>query len=279
MALDSNVAFVNTNGAAFPNNEGVNASGPTAVDGTEFVKIMIDNYMFGPQQALLNHAGLIPDGIPEADGTSQEVDAMKKSFGYPGESVDWYGDLDPAVVGAKILLLHGQGVLIASYPELTTSVYVGDGNNPTAPAFYKADDAAGTIRNVGGVYLILPDARDIHPIFKREPTYSARIDATGLKVSENDGFISSVTRVSAGRYVVNFTPSFFTTIPVCVMSPDNNDTDTTGHCYNSSLASVEILTQNQSGTPFDRAFGLIVNRQSPDADPFGSNFVEPGIRY
>ena len=64
MATDSNAAFVNTDNAPFPNNKSVNASGPTATDGTEFVKTMIDNYMFGPQLALLNYAGLIPDGVP-----------------------------------------------------------------------------------------------------------------------------------------------------------------------------------------------------------------------
>jgi hypothetical protein len=36
---------------------------------------------------------------------------------------------------------------------------VGDPDNPTADAFYHADDAAGTSRNTAGIYLILPDFR------------------------------------------------------------------------------------------------------------------------
>ncbi len=68
MAIDALATFVNTNGAAFPNTEGKNATGPSATDGTEFVKAMIDNYMFGPQQALIDYAGLTPDGFAEAAG-------------------------------------------------------------------------------------------------------------------------------------------------------------------------------------------------------------------
>ncbi len=171
MALDAFVAFTNTNNVAFPDTEGVNASGPLTIDGTEFVKAMIDNYMFGPQQALLNYAGLIPNGLSEEDGNSQELEAMQKSFGHPGESVDWYGQSDPASIGLRLLLLNGQGVLVSNYADLTTAVYVGDGNNGAAESFYRADDAGGTIRNIGGNYLILPDARGR---FKRA------LDTTGL---------------------------------------------------------------------------------------------------
>ena len=159
MAIDAESTFANTNNTAFPNTESVNASGPLATDGTEFVKALIDNYMFGPQQALLNYAGLTPNGVSESASNSQELEAMKASFGYPGEEVNWYGSVDPSAVGAKILLLHGQGVLVANYQELTNTVYVGDVDNGTAEAFYRADDAAGTTRNTTGAYLILPDAR------------------------------------------------------------------------------------------------------------------------
>lgn len=159
MALDASVAFVNTNGAGFPNTESVNASGPTATDGTEFIKAMVDNYMFGPQQAILDYAGLTPDGLAEAAGASQVLEAMQKSFGHPGEGALWWGISDPALSGIRILLLKGQGVLVADYPELVAATYVGDGNNGAAEGFYRADDVAGTIRNTGGIYFILPDIR------------------------------------------------------------------------------------------------------------------------
>jgi len=159
MALDSNVAFVNTDGVSYPDNAAVNATGPTETDGTEFVKIMVDNYMFGPQQALLNYAGLSPNGISEEDGNSQTLESLQKAFSHPGELVTWFGNSDPGALGLRVLLLQGQGVLVANYPELTTAVYTGDGTNATAGAFFRADDAAGTIRNIAGAFLIMAEAR------------------------------------------------------------------------------------------------------------------------
>lgn len=184
MAIDSDVGFVNTNGAAFPDNESVNASGPTATDGTEFVKLMVDNYMFGRQQALLNYANLVPDGVAEKDGTSQEVEAMQNSFGAPGEAVDWYGNNDPATLGHKILILEGQGILVASFPELDAAVYTGDGDNATADAFFHADDAAGVVRNTAGIWLILPDARGV---VKRAMDIPAGVDPDGAGRVPGDG--------------------------------------------------------------------------------------------
>jgi len=61
----------------FPNALAINASGPSATDGTEYVKDLINNYFVGPQQALLNEVGYTPDGVIEATGTSQEVMALK----------------------------------------------------------------------------------------------------------------------------------------------------------------------------------------------------------
>jgi hypothetical protein len=153
-------SFLNTNGLAFPATLSVNASGPGATDGTEFVKLMIDDY-WGRFQAILDYAGLSPDGVTEAPGTSQHIEALQLGFMgmAPGTGVIWWQNDDPSVLGARVLLLNGQGVLRANYAELDANVYVGDGSNGTASAFYHADDAAGTIRNTAGVYLILPDAR------------------------------------------------------------------------------------------------------------------------
>ena len=161
MAFDAQIVFTNTDGTPFPDTEGVNASGPLTIDGTEFVKAMVDNYMFGPQQALLNYAGLTPNGVSEEDGNSQELEAMQKSFGHPGELVGWFGNNDPASLGLRVLLMQGQGILVANYSELVAAAYIGDPDNGTSDSFFRADDAAGTIRNTGGNYMILPDARGL----------------------------------------------------------------------------------------------------------------------
>jgi hypothetical protein len=153
-------SLINTNGLAFPNTLAVNASGPSATDGTEFVKLMIDDY-WGRFQAILDYAGLSPDGVTEAPGTSQHIEALQLGFMgmAPGTGVIWWQNDDPSVLGARVLLLNGQGVLRANYAELDANVYVGDGNNATASAFYRADDAGGVTRNIAGIYLILPDLR------------------------------------------------------------------------------------------------------------------------
>lgn len=157
--IDYLASFINTNGAAFPNTEAVNATGPAATDGTEFVKLMIDDE-WGARQALMDYAGLIPDGVTEAPGTSQFIEAIQKGFGVgPGMGVIYWKDGDPAVNGDRVLLLNGQGVLRSSFQDLDAAVYVGDPDNGTASAFYHADDAAGTLRNTAGIYLILPDTR------------------------------------------------------------------------------------------------------------------------
>ena len=38
--FDYDAAFTNTNSVAFPDTKGIDASGPSATDGTEFVEIM-----------------------------------------------------------------------------------------------------------------------------------------------------------------------------------------------------------------------------------------------
>lgn len=161
MAIDAQAAFTNTNNIAFPDTESVNATGPTATDGTEFVKVLLDNYNFGRQQALLDYGGLIPSGVAEAAGAgnSQEIEALQKSFGHPGEFVAWFGNNDPGSLGLRVLLMNGQGILVTNYAELLAAVYVGDGDNATANSFFRADDAGGAVRNIAGAYLILPDAR------------------------------------------------------------------------------------------------------------------------
>lgn len=156
--IDYYSSFVYTNGVVFPDTLAINATGAGTGDGTEIVKILIDD-LWGARQALMDAAGLTPDSVTEAPDTSQLLEAIRKICGSPGEGVIWWKDSDPAITGDRVLLLNGQGILRANYPELDAAVYVGDTANPTASAFYHADDAGGTIRNTTGIYLILPDTR------------------------------------------------------------------------------------------------------------------------
>lgn len=159
--IDYLASFTNTNSVAFPDTEAVNVSAPGAGDGTEFVALLV-NDIWGRAQALMDYAGLTPDGIMEAPGTAQIIEALCKGLGVgPGMGVMYWKNDTPAALGDRVLLLQGQVILIATYPLLAAAVYCGDANNATAPAFYKTSDAGGTTRDTGGNYLVLPDTRGL----------------------------------------------------------------------------------------------------------------------
>jgi hypothetical protein len=159
--FDYDVAFTNKAGGPFPNTIGVNATAPSTPDGTEFVANFI-NDLWGANQALMDHAGLTPNTLVEVVGNSQRLTAIQNVSGHPGELQAWMGgqaSKQPANFNARLLALQGQGVLMASYPDLDAVVYVGDAANPTAETFYHSSDAGGSVRDTAGPYLQLPDMR------------------------------------------------------------------------------------------------------------------------
>jgi hypothetical protein len=146
-------------GGTFPNTIGINSTGPGINDGTPYLAAVI-NDLWGANQALLNAAFQIPNGSDEADGASQRLDAMKRILGHPGEVIAWMGaNDDPSTEQIRLLPLNGQGVPVATFFELDAACWVGVPDNPTASAFYRADNPNGSPRNAAGAYLILPDMR------------------------------------------------------------------------------------------------------------------------
>ncbi len=156
--------WANFNGSGPLGFTGKNATGAGATDGTEFIAATIDNFEWGWMQELFTREGFSPDGVTEAVGASQIVEALDNKVP-AGIGIEWNLNVDPATYGARYLLLNGQGILRANYPELDANTYVGDGNNAAVAAagggFYRADDAAGTTPNIVGVYLILPESRGV----------------------------------------------------------------------------------------------------------------------
>ncbi len=157
--IDYAAVFTNFSGA-FPNTQAINVSAPGAGDGTEFVAALV-NDIWGRAQALLDYAGLTPDGVTEAPDTAQVLTAIGRGFGVgPGFGVTYWKTGTPAANGDRVLLLQGQVVLIADYPLLVAATYVGDGNNATAASFYKvAND--GVTRDTAGTKFVLPDSRAV----------------------------------------------------------------------------------------------------------------------
>lgn len=159
--IDYLASFVNTNTVAFPDTEAVNVSAPGAGNGTEFVAAMV-NDIWGRIQAIMDYAGLTPDGVQEAPGTAQFITALSRGYGIgPGVGVIYWKNDTPGVWGDRVLLLQGQTILIATYAALVAATYCGDANNATAPAFYKTSDAGGTTRDTAGTYFVLPDTRGL----------------------------------------------------------------------------------------------------------------------
>lgn len=177
--------FANTDGAAFPDTEAVNVSAPGAGDGTEFIAAMV-NDIWGRSQAIMDYAGLTPDGVQEAPDTAQILDALCQGFGIgPGVGVIYWKNDTPAVWGDRVLLLQGQEIAIADYALLFAAVYCGDGANPTAPAFY-ATNGAGvrTLPGGGATHFVLPDSRGLSLKNIGDATISGRTKTGPVNLGE-----------------------------------------------------------------------------------------------
>jgi hypothetical protein len=164
-------------GTTFPTLRAINESPPGANNGTELIKAKVDDE-WGRTQALIWHAyhifesvpnirnGLV-EGLYEA-GDSQYMESLAKAYAIGAGSIIWYAKAgDPAINQDRVLILSGQGIDLLTqvdslfvYDLLDKAVYVGDTENPTAPAFYHFTsllDPDGT-RSLTGRYLKLPNA-------------------------------------------------------------------------------------------------------------------------
>src|SRR4030042_3471083 len=172
--LDWTAVFANYDGA-WPDILAKNVAAPGADDGTEFIASLINDGIWGWQQALMDGAGLSPNGITEAAGGSQILTAFEHKYALgAGIKIMYEKNGTPAANGDRVLLLQGQVIALASYTALVAACYVGDGNNPTAPAYYKTSDAGGTTRDTSGGYFVLPDHRAMSPKGVGTTTLNAR---------------------------------------------------------------------------------------------------------
>jgi hypothetical protein len=95
----------------------------------------------------------------EFDDLLEAFEALETSINDAGR-VSYYA-MSTAPTGH--LKANGAAVLIATYGNLTTNIYCGDGNNATAPFGYKCTNPAnptGT-RSTAGTYITLPDLRGV----------------------------------------------------------------------------------------------------------------------
>jgi hypothetical protein len=202
----------------FPNIQAVNVSAPGSGDGTEYIAPLINDGIWGPWQALMSRASLTPNGVVESATASQLMTAFEKAFAVgPGIGVTYWKNGTPAANGDRVLLLQGQLILIASYTELVTDCYVGDTNNPTAPAFYKCD--VGGTRNTAGLYFKLPDARAVSLKGAGNQTINARVKSGpafgGVEEDQLQGFR---IKTAAGQVIAQ-TGTLFTAESIDANAP------------------------------------------------------------
>jgi len=191
----------------FPDAVADNSSGVATADGFEFIAEWINNSVIGNQQDWMNYAGLTPNGVTESDGFSQVREAVQLGHGIgPGKAVIWLLDDDPSVTGDRVLLLEGQGVLIASYPLLDAVSWVGDAGGTHNAAvktgggfFYRSSDAAGTTPNAVGPYLQLPESRGYA---MRVLDTAATIDPDGASRFLGDVQVDAMQRIT-GEHAAN----------------------------------------------------------------------------
>lgn len=157
--LDILSTYVNQDGALFPNTLAVDSSGALSTDGTEFIAAFVNDFGWGPMQALLAYTSQTPNGVLESPASSQFLEAIRRMTVYPGTIFHAAWNVDPTTIPIRAIKMTGQGILRANYPLLDTMVYCGNANNATYTAFFRADNANGTSRNTAGAYLILPDMR------------------------------------------------------------------------------------------------------------------------
>ncbi len=142
--------------SAYPQGSAQNITISGDGTGTPWEKVHV-NDLWGFHQQLIAESGITPTGNPDEVGDSQLYDAMRLTAGYPGLIQPMALNIDPATLGLRILLLRGDVVTIANYPDLVAATYVGDGDNAAADGFYKTSDAGGTARSTSGAYFVLPD--------------------------------------------------------------------------------------------------------------------------
>lgn len=116
--IDYKATFTNTDGANFPNTKAVNASGPSATDGTEFIKAMIDD-MWGFSQALLDYTDDTPNLTSEAAGASQRLNSILKIAGHI--------DTISATGTYTVEEWNKNGVLVADTATVTVTLAAGTG--------------------------------------------------------------------------------------------------------------------------------------------------------
>ena len=116
--------------------------------------------------------------------------------------------------------------------------------------------------------LTITESTEVTNYVKNENVFGARIANNGTasitsQSSPNNPAIASVTRTGAGYVTVTFTSGYFSVIPAITVTPVFTNSHFSGH-QTATTSSVVIYIQNDTGSPVDHDFDLILERQGAD---------------
>jgi hypothetical protein len=244
---------------SFPNTVAKNASGPGATDGTPYSADFIDD-LWGARQDLLAAVGMTPDGIAEAAGSSQFLEAFRRGAGLP-PGIIIHSVMSPARQALmRMLPLEGQLVPVDVYDRLTDAVWAGASTNGTVPAFYRCRTAK--TRDAAGTHLYLPDAR---AMFLRGAGVNSEHLAAGDAPYDGKGigtFIGDASRRIKGSFCASYDGRgintkfvgddklFYGDTPALVKNIINNDhTDSHNGAFHLELDSGRIVPVAHENRP------------------------------
>jgi hypothetical protein len=167
------------NSGTFPTTTAVNASGPTAQDGTEYIKDVID-HIWGKDQAIMDAAGLTPDGVTESSAASQILEAIKIIAAPPVGTVFSYGaTAEPTgyiLANGQTMGQIGSGATKEGdlYRDLYDLYWNEVKNNA---ALYTTSSALTSDANtdwLNNITIAVPDYRAVVPMMKGTQTINTR---------------------------------------------------------------------------------------------------------
>ena len=262
---DYKTVFTNTDGVNFPLTAGVNASGGGATDGTEFVKLFVDD-LWGAAQAIMDFAGFTPSGVDESATISQRLQAILKFIKPIIVDVTGNITLSDERPNQLIKAVKQAGDITITLPDASAGNFINQTIviNVTGAAAGSVLMAATGGQTVDGIAIgnfsfTLPGQKvfvsdGANWISKRNTVQEAKawvnFDGTGVVAIRDSFNVSSITDNGTGDYTVNFTNAMSSADYSITGATANADIFTI-KAGTVAVGSVGIVTLVHTGTVFD----------------------------
>lgn len=248
----------------FPDVTAKAASGTSAKDGTEWKTTAVDNFWFGPIQALFNLFSKTPDGVTESKDASQILELWRQLAAY--KELQTATTSDALVFGDKsysIELDCSSGNL--SIPTLPLPDFRGQTIDFVVTGAGTGTIAAGSgitydliLYSTKGASLVAVESSgalqwEVVIDEKRVCKAWVNFDGTGA-VSIRDSYnVSSITDNGIGDYTVNFTNDMNDANYTVVVTVGGIIADRYATYDTQTTSSFNIKIKNASGSSFDGA--------------------------